>query len=90
MKLPPNTADESTGREDEHMKANVGGLDRGVRILIGLVLLALGLDHVVTGRMAIVAYALGAIALVTGVARFCPAWSIFGISTGGASTSQGK
>ena len=31
--------------------------------------------------LAIVAYVVGAIALITGVVRFCPAWSMFGINT---------
>jgi hypothetical protein len=63
------------------MLSNVGGVDRGIRIVIGIGLLVLGFMHVVTGTLAIVAYVVGAIALTTGVIRFCPAWSIFGINT---------
>jgi hypothetical protein len=63
------------------MKCNVGGADRGIRLILGVVLLALAMMHVVTGTLAIVAYVVGAIALVTAVIRFCPAWSIFGINT---------
>jgi uncharacterized membrane protein HdeD (DUF308 family) len=63
------------------MSPNVGGMDRGIRIVIGIVLLALGFMHVVTGTVAMVAYFIGAIALVTGVIRFCPAWAMFGINT---------
>ncbi len=63
------------------MQANVGGVERTVRVLIGLVLIALGLFHVVTGTIAIIAYAIGAIALITGLVRFCPAWKLFGINT---------
>ncbi len=63
------------------MVKNVGGVERAVRIVIGVALLALGLLHVVTGTLAIVAYVVGAVALITGVVRFCPAWSIFGINT---------
>ena len=37
--------------------------------------------HVVTGTLAIVAYVVGAVAIVTGLVRYCPAWSIFGINT---------
>lgn len=57
-----------------------------IRLVVGIVLLALAFLHVVTGTLAIAAYVVGAIALVTGVLRFCPAWSIFGINT--CSTAQ--
>jgi uncharacterized membrane protein HdeD (DUF308 family) len=63
------------------MLNNVGGVDRGIRIVLGIALLVLGFLHVVTGTFAIVAYIVGAVALVTGLVRFCPAWSIFGINT---------
>ena len=63
------------------MLNNVGGIDRGIRIFLGIGLLVLGFLHVVTGTLAIVAYIVGAIALITGLIRFCPAWSIFGINT---------
>lgn len=66
------------------MPSNVGGVDRTIRIVIGVALLALGFLHVVTGTFAIVAYVVGAIALITGLVRFCPAWSLFGINTGSA------
>jgi uncharacterized membrane protein HdeD (DUF308 family) len=63
------------------MPKNVGGIERGMRLLIGIALLALAFLHVVTGTMAIAAYVVGAIALVTGLIRFCPLWTVFGINT---------
>lgn len=63
------------------MISNVGSTDRLIRFVLGIVLIALGLTHFVTGGLALAAYVVGAIALVTGVIRYCPAWSIFGIST---------
>lgn len=63
------------------MTKNVGAVDRAVRLVIGIALLALAFLHVVTGTMAIVAYIAGAVALVTGLVRFCPVWSIFGVNT---------
>jgi len=66
------------------MLSNVGGIDRGIRIVLGIALFGLALMHVVTGTWAIAAYVAGAVALVTGVVRFCPAWSLFGINTGSA------
>lgn len=63
------------------MSRNVGGVDRAVRIVAGVVLLGIGFAHIVTGGLAIAAYVVGAVALVTGVIRYCPAWSLIGVST---------
>jgi len=63
------------------MSHNVGGIDRAVRIVVGVILLGIGFAHMVSGGLAIAAYAVGAVALVTGVFRFCPVWSLFGITT---------
>jgi len=63
------------------MTNNVGTVDRGIRILWGIILIALPLTHVLSGGLATVAYIVAGIALVTGVSRFCPAWSLFGINT---------
>jgi Inner membrane protein YgaP-like, transmembrane domain len=63
------------------MEVNVGGSERTIRVVIGLVLIALGLFHVLRGTGAIVGYIIGAIALITGLVRFCPAWKLFGINT---------
>jgi hypothetical protein len=66
------------------MTRNIGGVEMALRLVIGIALLALGFLHVVTGTLAIAAYVVGGIAIVTGVVRYCPAWSIFGINTGSA------
>jgi len=63
------------------MPKNVGGTERAIRLIVGITLLALGFFHVVAGTLAIAAYVVGVIALITGLIRFCPAWSIFGINT---------
>jgi hypothetical protein len=63
------------------MSLNVGGIDRVVRILLGVGLLGLAFLHVITGTTAAVAYVVAAIAIVTGLFRFCPAWAVFGINT---------
>jgi uncharacterized membrane protein HdeD (DUF308 family) len=66
------------------MTKNVGGVERIIRLIIGIALLALAFLHVLTGGLAIAAYVVGAIALVTGALQICPAWSIFGINTSSA------
>lgn len=60
------------------MKSNVGGLDRLLRIVVGLVLIALAATHVV-GWWGW----LGAIPLLTGIVRFCPLYTLLGIRTCG-------
>jgi hypothetical protein len=63
------------------MSCNVGGIERTVRILIGMALLAVAFFHVVTGALATASYVLAAVALLTGLAGFCPAWAIIGFNT---------
>jgi len=63
------------------MAHNVGGIERAVRVLVGLALLGIAFFHVVTGTLTIFAYLFGTIALATAVFAFCPAWILFGINT---------
>ena len=58
------------------MKFNVGGMDRILRIVIGLVLIALA----ATGTVGWWGW-LGVIPLLTGVVRFCPLYSLVGMNT---------
>lgn len=60
------------------MKANVGGMDRVIRIAAGLALIALAVFDVAP----IGAWGwIGVVPLATGIFRFCPAYAPFGIST---------
>jgi ABC-type branched-subunit amino acid transport system permease subunit len=58
------------------MTANVGGIDRILRIVAGLALIALA----ATGVVGAWGY-LGVIVLATGVFRFCGAYTLLGINT---------
>jgi len=58
------------------MKANVGGIDRILRISVGALLVALALTNVV-GWWGW----LGLIPMATGLFRFCPAYPLLGISS---------
>ena len=58
------------------MKANVGTLDRSLRIGAGVVLIGLA----VAGWIGPWGY-IGIIPLLTGLLRTCPAYSLFGISS---------
>ena len=61
-------------------KTNEGNLDRGIRIVIGIVSLSLGL-FLLTGFLKVIALIIGVIALVTGVIGFCGLYDLFGINT---------
>lgn len=58
------------------MKLNVGGLDRTLRIVIGLVLIALTL----TGTVGVWGW-LGVVPLATGLIGFCPLYPLLGLNT---------
>lgn len=58
------------------MKSNVGGIDRILRIVIGLVLISL----TVTGTIGVWGW-LGVVPLATGAIGWCPPYAIFGWST---------
>jgi hypothetical protein len=59
------------------MKCNVGGIDRILRIVVGLVLIALAL----TGTVGIWGW-IGIVPLATGVFKFCPAYTLLGVNSG--------
>ncbi len=58
------------------MKANVGGIDRVLRIVVGLALIA----WVLFFGGPVWAW-IGVLPLATGLMNFCPAYSIFGVNT---------
>ena len=58
------------------MKFNVGGIDRILRIAIGLVLIGLA----ATGTVGWWGW-LGVVPLATGLCRFCPAYGLLGMNT---------
>ncbi|MBP0637381.1 DUF2892 domain-containing protein [Cupriavidus sp. AcVe19-6a] len=58
------------------MQANVGTIDRVLRIVIGLVLISLA----ATGRVGAWGW-IGILPLLTGIVRVCPAYSILGVKT---------
>ena len=63
---------------------NVGSADRWIRLLIGVVLIALPLATNVFSTWGTWQYAValvGAVLVVTAVFRFCPAYALFGVRT---------
>jgi hypothetical protein len=60
--------------------ANESTLDRGIRLVAGLILLTL-VFTTLTGIWQIVAAVAGLILLATGAIGFCPLYELFGITT---------
>jgi len=58
------------------MKLNVGGIDRILRIVVGLVLVALA----ATGTVGLWGW-IGVVPLLTGVVGLCPLYSLIGVDT---------
>ncbi|AOY92363.1 hypothetical protein BKK79_11665 [Cupriavidus sp. USMAA2-4] len=58
------------------MHANVGTIDRAVRIIAGLLLIGLA----ATGKIGPWGW-IGVVPLLTGIVRVCPAYSLLGIRT---------
>ena len=64
------------------MKANIGSVDRIVRLVAGLALIGLA----VAGTIGPWGY-IGVVLLLTGFLRVCPAYSLLGFNTGGPGKS---
>ena len=60
------------------MKINEGSLDRIIRVILGLIILALW--FVLQGNAQYLAL-IGLIPLITGIIGWCPLYTIFGINT---------
>lgn len=63
------------------MKINIGTPERIIRLILGVVLLLLPLVVTLGTLWSWVSVIIGLVLIATGILRFCPAWSIFGINT---------
>lgn len=64
-------------------KTNEGNLDRGLRIALGLFLMALGFGGVLGGGLGLAVGVIGLIPLATGLVGWCPLYSVLGVDTCG-------
>jgi hypothetical protein len=60
---------------------NVGTIDRVVRLIAGIALLAAFALNIVAAPLSYLVALIGIIALVTGAVGTCPAYSVIGITT---------
>ncbi len=63
------------------MKANMGGADRIIRILIAVVAAVLYFSGTISETVGIVAMVIAGIFLLTSLISFCPLYTILGINT---------
>jgi hypothetical protein len=63
------------------MKKNMGTLDKALRILIAIIVIALYYTDVISGSLAIVLLVFAGVFIITSFMSFCPLYLPFGIST---------
>ena len=63
------------------MKANIGTLDRIIRVLVAVVIAILYFTGVVSGTAAMVLLILAGVFVLTSLIKFCPLYLPFGLST---------
>ena len=64
------------------MKKNMGLIDKVIRILIAIVLVALYFTNVITGTLAIILLIFAGVFVLTSLIGFCPLYLPFGLNTG--------
>lgn len=62
------------------IKSNESVADRIIRVVIGILAYLIGYSSLI-GTAQVVAYVIGAIALITAITGFCPLYMFLGIST---------
>jgi len=63
------------------MKKNMGKSDKGIRVIIAVIIASLYYFNVIEGTIAYVLMALAMVFLITSFINFCPLYVPFGIST---------
>ena len=63
------------------MKKNMGNLDKGIRIILAIVVAALYYFNIIEGTLAYVLMAFAIIFLLTSFISFCPLYVPFGFNT---------
>ncbi len=63
------------------MKKNMGLIDKVIRIIVVIVLMALYFTNIIAGTWAIIAIVVSVIFLATSLISFCPLYTLFGINT---------
>ncbi len=62
------------------MKGNENNVDRIIRVIVGLILIAVGF-WAMGGTAGIIVGIIGFVSLLTGILGYCPVYGLFGFST---------
>ncbi|HFD38931.1 MAG TPA: DUF2892 domain-containing protein [Anaerolineae bacterium] len=65
------------------MKSNESQVDRIIRVILGIVLIAVGFFFI-KGTVGVIIGVIGLIPLITGLIGFCPLYALFKINTKGS------
>lgn len=63
------------------MKPNMGGIDRGIRLIVAAIAVILYLTDTFTGTLGIIALVVAGIFTLTSIVSFCPLYALFGLNT---------
>ena len=63
------------------MKANMGSLDKAIRIVLAIVFAMLFITKTVESTVGMILLVLGGVFLFTSILSFCPLYTILGINT---------
>jgi hypothetical protein len=63
------------------MKKNIGSIDRVIRFLVALAIIALYYTNQISGTVAIVLLVIAGIFIITSFISVCPIYLMFGLST---------
>lgn len=63
------------------MTKNMGSIDKGIRLFVAVMLVALYFSGTVTGTLGIVALVVAGVFTFTSMLGFCPLYTVIGIKT---------
>ncbi|MDF7818542.1 DUF2892 domain-containing protein [Runella sp. MFBS21] len=63
------------------MKPNMGGIDRGIRLIVAAIAVILYFTGTLTGTLGIIALVVAGIFTLTSIVSFCPLYALFGLNT---------
>jgi hypothetical protein len=63
------------------MKANIGSLDKVIRIFLAIVFAMLYITKLVEGTVSIILLVVGGVLLLTSIINFCPLYAIMGLNS---------
>ena len=63
------------------MKKNMGPLDKAIRVIVALIVLALYFTGVISGWVAIILGIFAVVFILTSIISFCPLYTLFNINT---------